>query len=316
MRMLITGSSGEIGTNLGIKLAEENIGALGVDKRANPWTNKFEYLVKNLTEYKLDEVKGKFDVVVYLAANAKVHDSVLKPEIAFENFVLTFNALEYCRKTSAPVILASSREVYGNIRTEITEETQAEILSTESPHSASKVSSKVFVCTYSRSYGLPYIVFRFSNVYGRYDNDIERMERVIPLFINKISDNEPITIFGKDKVLDFSYVDDCIDGIVRGIAAVISGRVRNETINIAYGGGHSLETIANDWRYASRLMHPKTVLVFDDYWPGRTDAGAKVTVDDIDKSQYDVKCLFITDHFKKTDFGELTIKLILVRKSR
>ena len=81
-------------------------------------------------------------------------------------------------------------------------------------------------------------------------------------------------------------------------------------------GDHSLETIANDWRYASRLMHLKTALVFDDYWPGRTDAGAKVTVDNIDKNQYNVKRLFITDHFKKTDFGELTIKLILVRKSR
>jgi len=79
-------------------------------------------------------------------------------------------------------------------------------------------------------------------------------------------------------------------------------------------GGHSLETIANDWKYAGQLMHSKTELVFDDYWPGRTDAGAKVTVDGIDRSQYKVKHLFITDHFKKTDFGELTIKLILIKK--
>lgn len=81
-------------------------------------------------------------------------------------------------------------------------------------------------------------------------------------------------------------------------------------------GGHSLETIANDWCWASQLMHDKTAVIFDDYWPGRTDAGAKVTVDNIDRNQYDVKRLFITDHFKKTDFGELTIKLILVKKSR
>jgi UDP-glucose 4-epimerase len=53
--------------------------------------------------------------------------------------------------------------------------------------------------------------------------------------------DEPITIYGgNDKTLDFTYVDDCIDGIVSGIEALTEGRVVNQTINLAYGQGNTL----------------------------------------------------------------------------
>jgi UDP-glucose 4-epimerase len=55
----------------------------------------------------------------------------------------------------------------------------------------------------------------------------------------------PITIYGEEKVLDFTYVDDCVDGIVRGIDALASGRAQNETINLAYGKGSTLVKMAN-----------------------------------------------------------------------
>jgi UDP-glucose 4-epimerase len=98
--------------------------------------------------------------------------------------------------------------------------------------------------SYARCYGLKYIVFRFSNVYGRYDNDIERMERVIPLFIRRIANDQPITVYGENKMLDFTYVDDCVDGIEEGIYALSEGRVVNQTINLAYGQGNSLVRMA------------------------------------------------------------------------
>ena len=68
------------------------------------------------------------------------------------------------------------------------------------------------------------------------------MSRVLPLFIHSMSRDEPITVFGgADKVLDFTYIDDCcVDGISRGIGALVDGRVANETINLAYGEGNTL----------------------------------------------------------------------------
>ncbi|NLF75634.1 MAG: NAD-dependent epimerase/dehydratase family protein, partial [Chloroflexi bacterium] len=73
---------------------------------------------------------------------------------------------------------------------------------------------------------------------------LERMERVIPLFIRKISRGEPITVYGKEKVLDFTYVDDCVDGIHRGIDYLVGGGEANHTINLAYGQGNSLVNMA------------------------------------------------------------------------
>jgi nucleoside-diphosphate-sugar epimerase len=82
-------------------------------------------------------------------------------------------------------------------------------------------------------------------VYGRYDSDLERMERVMPLFIARVRRGEPLTVFGAHKVLDFTHVDDCVDGIVRGLERLVDGRVRDQTLNLAYGEGHTLEELAH-----------------------------------------------------------------------
>src|SRR5204863_8291198 len=110
----------------------------------------------------------------------------------------------------------SSREVYGDVLRHVTDETLADFVVAESPYSASKIGSEAFVYSYARCYSLPTLVFRFSNVYGRFDNDLDRMERVIPLFVRRIASGEPITVYGRDKVLDFTYVDDCVRGVVGG----------------------------------------------------------------------------------------------------
>jgi len=115
----------------------------------------------------------------------------------------------------------------------------------ESPYSASKIAGEAFIYSFAECYDLPYLVFRFSNVYGRCDNDLERMERVLPLFIRKIARDEPIVIYGKEKVFDFTYIDDCIDGLCKGIDVLAEGRVKNQTVNVAYGQGTTLVDAVN-----------------------------------------------------------------------
>ena len=252
MRILITGSSGQIGTNLGLYLLERGHAVFGVDVRPNLWTDAFPTLLQDLSTPFTDFRGGlghvpyppDLDVVVHFAAHAKVHELVQQPARALENVVMTFNVLEFCRHNALPVIFSSSREVYGDIRRYITEESYADFAFTESPYSASKISGEALIYSYAQCYGLRYLVFRFSNVYGRYDVDIERMERVIPLFIRKIAHGEPITIYGEKKVLDFTYVDDCVAGVFRGIESLAGGGEANQTINLAYGEGNSLVTLA------------------------------------------------------------------------
>ena len=260
MRILITGSSGQIGTNLALRLMDEGHFVFGVDKRINTWTDRFPCLLQDLSSPYPADAKGiggveypQVDMVVHLAAHAKVHELVREPHRAMQNIAITFNVLEYCRLAGLPIIFSSSREVYGDIRRyiedererpETTGESTAHFAYTESPYSASKIAGEALIYSYARCYGLKYIVFRFSNVYGRYDNDIERMERVIPLFIRRIANDQPITVYGENKMLDFTYVDDCVDGIEEGIYALSEGRVVNQTINLAYGQGNSLVRMA------------------------------------------------------------------------
>jgi UDP-glucuronate 4-epimerase len=249
VKILITGSSGQIGTNLALRLLEDGHEVFGVDKRRNTWTDEFQYLLQDLAGHYAAFAGGingveypEVDLVVHLAAHAKVHQLVRQPERALENAVMTFNVLEYARQRNIPFVFASSREVYGDVhRFEEYGEQVADFAYTESTYSASKIAGEAFVYSYARCYGLRYLVFRFSNVYGRFDNDLQRMVRVIPLFIHSMLRNEPITIYGgRDKTLDFTYVDDCIDGIVRGIEALAAERVVNQTINLAFGRGNTL----------------------------------------------------------------------------
>ncbi len=253
MNVLITGSSGQIGTNLGLALQNQGHFVFGIDIRPNPWTDQIPTLLQDLStpHYYFKggighvDYPANLDVVVHLAAHAKVHELVEQPARALQNAIMTFNILEFCRHNNVPLIFSSSREVYGDIHRYITEESYADFAYTESPYSASKIAGEAFIYSYAQCYGLRYLVFRFSNVYGRYDNDIERMERVIPLFIRKINHGEPIVIFGKDKLLDFTYVDDCVDGICKGIDLLVNKKGGNHTINLAYGQGNSLVTMAD-----------------------------------------------------------------------
>jgi len=236
---------------LGLFLQQEGHEVFGVDKRPNTWTDEISTIIQDLSVpyHHFNggigiEYPENLDVVVHFAAHAKVHELVEQPDRALENITMTFNVLEFCRQNNLPIIFSSSREVYGDIHRYITEETYADFAYTESPYSASKISGEALIYSYAQCYGLRYLVFRFSNVYGRFDNDIERMERVIPLFIRKIGNGEPITVYGKDKVLDFTYIDDCISGVYRGIQLITSGQPVNHTINLAYGQGNTLIAMA------------------------------------------------------------------------
>ena len=247
MKVLITGSSGQIGTNVGLALLDRGDRVLGIDKRDNTWTDKIETIKIDLTTASPDDLPAdrKFDVVLHLAANAKVFELVEFPDRAMDNIKSLFAVLDYCRQNECPIIFASSREVYGDIHRHVTEEASADFVVAESPYSASKIAGEALIYSYGQCYQLPYLVFRFSNVYGRYDNDIDRLERVIPLFIDRTERGESIVVYGKEKVLDFTYVDDAVSGILAGIDALVERRVVGQTINLAYGHGSTLVDMVN-----------------------------------------------------------------------
>jgi UDP-glucose 4-epimerase len=249
MRIIVTGSSGQIGTNLGLQLLAAGHEVVGVDKRPNSWTDAIDTEKVDLVAVGRGTQSWsppwQPDCIVHLAAWAKVHQLVREPDKALENIEMAFAALEIARATGAPIVFGSSREVYGDIHQHVTDEAMADFVVAESPYSASKIAGEALFYSYARCYGIRHLVFRFSNVYGRYDNDLDRMERVIPLFVREIDAGRPITAYGRTKMFDFTYIDDCVRGVVSGIEAVHAGTIGNETINLAYGQGQTLFDLIN-----------------------------------------------------------------------
>ena len=252
MRVLITGSSGQIGTNLAIALLQSGHDVVGVDTRPNTWTSRIQTHLIDLSTTPLDVAPfrigaahlGAVDAVVHLAAHAKVHALVERPLGAFENHAMVTNALEFARNNRVPILLASSREVYGNAiaRGVPVPESAADFRAAPSPYAAMKLASEGLAASYRRCYGTPFAVIRFSNVYGRFDHDLARLERAIWVFRDRIARDLPLTVYGADKVLDFTHVDDAVAGICACLTRLVAGTatVIGETFNLAYGAGYPL----------------------------------------------------------------------------
>ena len=79
-------------------------------------------------------------------------------------------------------------------------------------------------------------------------------------------------------------------------------------------GGHSIETIENDWKYVQKVMNEKTVVIFDDYY-NREDVGCKRIIESIDRTKYDIKILPLQDKFRK-EWGVLKINFIQISKRK
>jgi UDP-glucose 4-epimerase len=163
----------------------------------------------------------------------------LDPRLARDNFETLFNVIEFCRKNAIKRILfASSREVYGNSDQIVHSENEAYVRNCESPYTASKVGGEALVHAYHQCYGMDFVIVRFSNVYGMYDDS----DRVIPLFIKKTTEGADFVVYGEKKKLDFTYIDDAVHGVIKCIEKF--DEVRNDVFNIASGQGLSLVEVA------------------------------------------------------------------------
>lgn len=241
MRILVTGSSGTVGTRLVEKLLERGDDVIGVDMVKNKWNPKIDGVttIQDLRDMDGTLKLPKSDMVVHLAANARVYELVEHPDRARDNFLTLFNTLEYARQNGIKkFIFSSSRESYGNSGKEKYTEDLVRVENCESPYTASKVGGEALVHAYSRCYGIDVIILRFSNVYGMYDDSI----RVVPLFIKLSRKNEPLTVFGKDKCLDFTYIDDTISGVIATIDKFDAAK--GESFNLAYGEGRTIMELA------------------------------------------------------------------------
>lgn len=239
--IVITGSAGTVGTALANELLDRGYDVTGVDIMENRWLDFINdhSNTADISNYEVfDDLPSSPDLVIHLAANARVHKLVQNPILAKENFDTTFNVMEYAREMGADVIFASSREVYGNNGKIIYSENDTYVDECESPYTASKIGGEALVKSYGKCYDIDVSIVRLSNVYGKYDAS----DRVVPLFIAQASNGENLTVYGDNKVLDFTYINDCVQGFLQIIEQF--SKAFGTTFNIASGRGTSLSTLA------------------------------------------------------------------------
>ncbi len=143
--------------------------------------------------------KHSADIIFHLASQCKINKCVENPEIAFENVLGIHNILEFCRKNNIKKVVTFS---------------SSRVLSKErNPYTASKVYMEELCKAYAACYGIEYIIIRPSTVYGPFD---DKTHRLVDIWIRAALNGNDIEIYGdpKAKTLDFTFVDDFVEGVM------------------------------------------------------------------------------------------------------
>lgn len=211
-KIIVTGGSGFIGSNLVDYLIKKRYFVINIDKltyssnrHPNKFRNKKNYRLIKLDindKNKLYEIikKNKPKAIFNLAAETHVDRSIDGPKKFIQtNINGTFNLLESLRilkkkKISPKLIHISTDEVYGDIKKGKRSDENYKY-EPSSPYSASKASADHLVKSYIRTYNLKAVISNCCNNYGPY----QFPEKLIPKMLSNIFNNKKLPIYAKGR---------------------------------------------------------------------------------------------------------------------
>jgi len=249
MKILITGGMGFIGLHLVDYLLKKGNKIIVLDNFSNSNKNLIKKIQnKNLRIIegdirKIDDIVNSMEnqeVVIHLAAKISVNESIENPNETFDvNVNGTKNVLKACKKNNIKkLIVASSAAVYGE---NTSQSKLKEISKTNpiSPYGESKLLMENEINKFQiKNSNLKCIILRFFNIFGK--GQSSEYAGVITKFIEKISTNESIEIFGDGlQERDFISVDDVIESIFNAMKNGTGG-----TYNIGSGKTTTINDLA------------------------------------------------------------------------
>ena len=244
-KIAVTGGAGFIGSNLVERLLSKGHEVTVVDDLStglisNLDLNKITFHELSLTNRDgLAKALNGVDAIVHLGARGSVPRSLKNPIATHDvNATGTLNILEAARTSGAQVIFSSSSSVYG--RNGQLPKDESMWLSPLTPYAASKLAAEGYVQAYGAAYEVPVTLLRFFNVFGPKQRPDHEYAAVLPKWIWKAMNNEPIDVYGDgSQTRDFTDVRTVLDVI----EDAINRGVRTQgAVNLAYGNRISLLT--------------------------------------------------------------------------
>lgn len=224
MRVMVTGGAGFIGSHLCDRLFDDGhevwcVDSLDTGRRENlarlEGAARFQFVEADVRDGLPDIV---VDRIYNLACPASPpHYQRDAIGTLRTSFLGAFHALEYCRKTGARMLQASTSEVYGDPEVHPQREDYVGAVSCvgiRACYDEGKRVAETLCYDFHRKYGTEIRVARLFNTYG------PRMSlddgRVVPNFVVQALRGDPLTVYGAGtQTRSFCYVDDMIDALIR-----------------------------------------------------------------------------------------------------
>jgi UDP-glucose 4-epimerase len=191
----------------------------------------------------VDAALRDVDVVVHLAAQTRVMDSIADPLAGFDvNVRGTLTLLEAVRRGPGArrfILASTGGAILGDATPPVHEDMPARPLS---PYGASKLACEGYCAAYFGAYGVPTVALRFSNVYGP---GSYRKGSVVAAFLRAVEAGAPLVVYGDGRqTRDFLYVDDLCQAVVAAADRDCSGQV----FHVASGAETAIGDLADTIR--------------------------------------------------------------------
>ena len=268
MRILITGSTGMIGSRLVPMLTDAGHDVHELVRyvsggRYSYYERKNRYFAdlrdREAVRHAVTDCKP--EVIINLAAQTAVSFSFINPiDVMETNFVSVVNLAEVAREVGVTqFIQASTSEVYGKAtKFPLTEDTPLE---GTSPYAVAKVAAEKYLWLMYSIYKQPITIIRPFNSYGRALGGIANRHYVIERAICQALEDKRINLHNPEPVRDFLFRDDHCMGYVK---AVGNPSTIGEAINLCTGKGYSIAEAAHlIAKVVSERLGEKVEVTFD-----------------------------------------------------
>lgn len=256
MNIVVTGSSGFIGTVLVQDLIHLGYNVIGIDIKLPIIKHiRYTHFQVDITSKILNDLPiNDILCVCHLAAKIRVDESMKDPILYYQHNVNgTLNLLTWCyNKNIKNVIFASTAAVYTSELSDqngFIESNETDISKIHSVYGKTKLINEQMLHDYAKSYGFKGYIFRFFNVCGGSEKNHESPVHLLPILINNIINSKDINIYGSDYkttdgtcLRDYIHLKDISNGFIKAVDKGFS-HTGFKTYNLGSGIGYTVKEI-------------------------------------------------------------------------